>query len=269
MPDRRIEHNRSGPVTLELDVDAAQIMVIDSDVDRATVTLTAAENDTAAAESITQATAQSSGDRLTITIPSTGGSVGGVQIGGDNYGRIVIQQSFGTIERGSTVIGASIDATGDVYVGGSGVVQTGSTSGITITAQVPHASSLDVQTVTGTVTTRGQLQRVSHRGSSGHLQVETADEVDTSTQSGAVRIGYCRSVRAKTMSGAVTVDELAGSAETKSMSGSIRVHAVADSRVDAKSMSGNVTVTQRDAGIRVDVNARSMSGQVRVEGGTR
>ncbi|MFD8992289.1 DUF4097 family beta strand repeat-containing protein [Streptomyces goshikiensis] len=289
MTSRTIAAQTIGPVT----IDAALLghhgtitVRTDSGCERATVTITTADENGAAADAVKQATLRPSG---------TGGVVASVEgRGGSGGGTTVITgggvQSIVRGNMGSTIVisGGNISGGGDVVINGvritgnsgSTVVQGGSP--IEITAIVPEGSSLVGRTHSADIETLGAMLNVGGHTQSGDLRVTSASQVVASTQSGDVRVEVAENIAVKTqsgdirlgrtdvveasaMSGDITIADFGGSARLKTMSGDVEVHATAGGDLSVTTMSGDIDVTATQAALDgdLDVITSSMSGRVR------
>lgn len=232
--------------------------VIDIDViaepgrTRGEITLSTNDDEGPSAEMVNAAEFIESGDKLTVRIPKGAGATtimntgrGGISVASIDGDVIMTGGASGSI----VVNGVRISGGGGgVQVnsfGGGGGVFIGGFSRVALTARVPEKSSVRADTQSGAIATTGIMRAVSGK-----------------SQSGNVHVDYATDVHAETMSGGVSVDRLAGNASLRSMSGNVTVHAVANSRASASTMSGNVS-TSKDPGVEFDVDGSSMSGRVR------
>jgi hypothetical protein len=163
-----------------------------------------------------------------------------------------------------------------VQVGGSSIVVTGS-GGIVIGGN--SYGGIQVNRSGGGVTssvTIGSCQNaeIVARVPAGSSVITDGSNVDletfgaiasvrAATKSGDIEIGHATRVDAKSMSGDVKVSNLGGECRAESMSGDIDIHAVTSCQIKASTMSGNVAVT-REPGVELDVDAKSMSGRTRI-----
>jgi DUF4097 and DUF4098 domain-containing protein YvlB len=145
--------------------------------------------------------------------------------------------------------------------------------------EVPQESAVSLSTGSGHIETLGRLGEVKAESGSGAIHLEAGSEVraragsgeiaimrasgsvDAKTGSGRVKVGKVgANARIATASGHVEIDEASGSAWLTTASGHIEIGRAGDA-LDAIASSGNVLVHHADHG---RVNARSMSGRVSV-----
>ncbi|WP_374778714.1 DUF4097 domain-containing protein (plasmid) [Streptomyces sp. NBC_01310] len=294
MTSRTIAAETTGPVT----IDAALLghhgtitVRTEADCERATVTITTADEDGDAADAVKRATLRPSGTGgVVASVEGRGGSAGGTTvITGGGIQSIVRGNSGSTIVIGGNISGGNIvSGGGDVvingvrFTGGNGATVVQGSPPIEITAVVPEGSSLISRTHSADIETLGNMLHVGGHTQSGDFRVTSASQVVASTQSGDVRVegaaniavktksgdirlGRTDVVEADTMSGDITISDFGGSARLKTMSGDVRVHATAGGDLSATTMSGDidVTATQAALGDDLDVITSSMSGRVR------
>ncbi|TJZ41201.1 DUF4097 domain-containing protein [Streptomyces piniterrae] len=294
MTTRKLVAENTGPLTIDASLlgHGGTITVhAEADCDRATLTIRTTDEDGPAAEAVREATLRASGTGLTASVQGKGGIGGGTTIvSHGNRGTTVIQ-SAGNITgsmigfQGGVIGGDFVG--GDVYingvkVGGRGATVIQGSSPIDIIATVPEGSSLKgrsqsadiiaqgaVLNVTATTQSgdvhTGHVSRISADTQSGDVRVDQAAHVNAKTQSGDIRLGRTDVVDANTMSGDIQIADFGGTAQLKTMSGDVRVHATAGGDLTARTMSGDVDVTATEAAINddLDVQANSMSGRVR------
>jgi DUF4097 and DUF4098 domain-containing protein YvlB len=163
-----------------------------------------------------------------------------------------------------------------------------------IRIRAPHGADAEVELASADVRARGRLGEVRVRIASGDVLLEAVDgRLDLTTASGDVDVaaanggGSLRSasgdIRVRhaagrlaitTASGDLSIESIAeGEVELKSASGDMRVGIVRGSRlrVDARSLSGDTSselelgaVAPAEEGPLVDLNAASMSGDIRI-----
>ncbi|MFJ3184404.1 DUF4097 family beta strand repeat-containing protein [Streptomyces sp. NPDC086796] len=294
MTTRKLAAETTGPVTIDASLlgHGGTITVrAEADCERATLTITTADEHGASAEAVKEATLRQIGTRLQVSVQGSGGGSDTMIVTG---GGTSVIQSFGTVTgsvTGMTITGngnfVSGNVGGDVIINGvrvsGGTVVRGG-SPIEITAVVPEGSSVEghtqsagvettgallgvsVTTQSGGVRVLGHASRVDAKTQSGSVAVEQAAQINAKTMSGSIRLGRTDVVTAKTMSGSIGISDFGGTAELKTMSGSISVHATAGGDVRAKTMSGSINVTATEAALAddLDVQANSMSGRVSI-----
>lgn len=281
---RTFTHTHTGPTTLALDLGDADVRLLaDPTAQQAEIIIApAVADDTVAADLIKRATATSTTDRFTLTIPRPpghrfssvqqfGGGVHNVQFFARGGGTVI--QSAGNI----TMVN------GRIVSGNATVVTPGGR--LLVAVRVPADSVLTVDTDAATVATHGRLTEVDYTSVSGDLSVDRAQRVTAGTTSGDITTQYSHTARLRTISGDIRVSRvadltantvsgdarvaaLAGTADINTISGDIRVTAVTNSTVHAHAVSGDITVNAAD-GIAVSGNARSVSGRERVPSGMR
>lgn len=292
MTTRTIAAETTGPVT----IDAALLghhgtITVRTEVDceRATVTITTADEDGDAADAVKRATLRPSGTGgVVASVEGRGGSGGGTTVITGGVQSIVRGNSGSTIVIGGNIRGGIVSGGGDVvingvrFTGGNGATVVQGSSPIEITAVVPEGSSLIGRTHSADIETLGNMLNVGGHTQSGDLrvtsaaqviastksgdvQVEGAANIAVKTKSGAIRLGRTDVVEADTASGDITIVDFGGSARLKTMSGDVRVHATAGGDLSATTMSGDIDVTATQAALNddLDVITCSMSGSVR------
>jgi len=206
-----VEHTarQTGPITLHIDTQAADVQVVaDPRVTGTMFQLSTPDTSGPAVAAIRDAEFRDGGQDVYLKLNegTGGGTFSNVQFGNGNVqvnGRIIVD--------------------GLVYGSGGGFVSHGP---ITVRAITEPGSAVDVKTMSGDVVTKNVA-----------------------------------AVRAKTMSGDIEVDGLSAASSLKSMSGDIRASGQGLPRVNAQTMSGDVTGSPG-----IDLHAKSMSGSVRQRG---
>ena len=248
MTTRTISAATNGPVT----IDAALLghggtitVRASADCERATLTISTTDESGPAADAVRDATLRQGGAGLVASVE-------------------------GKADNGGSTTGITGSRRGVTVVQNAGVV-TGNLVGfnaapIAIEATVPEGSSVTGRTQSADVQLEGAVRNVSAHTQSGDVRVEQADHIAVKTMSGDVRLGRTDVVEANTMSGDITIADFGGTAQLKTMSGDIRVHATVGGDIDASSMSGDVTVTATQAALddQLDIRPRSMSGRISV-----
>jgi len=237
MATTRTIRTTSLPVILDADLTANDLHVYTEARGDGEVTVSTLDDDGPSADAVRNATLEQRGNQLLVRLDHSGGmtviqtgrggtvqtnSGSGVFIGGSNFSNVVVGNG-------------TVMVNGRLVSGGVG------SSPITVTARLPHGSSVRAKTQSGDI----HLEGVYH-------------EVDASSQSGDVEVDTAKAVQARTQSGDVEVRALTGSGALKSMSGDIEVRGPAGSSASARTMSGDV---RGSGGIRVA--GSSMSGRVR------
>ncbi|OYP10049.1 hypothetical protein CFC35_41780 [Streptomyces sp. FBKL.4005] len=295
MTTRKLAAETTGPITIDASLlgHGGVISVrAEADCERATLTISTADEEGAAADAVRDATLRQSATGLTATVQGKGGISGGtttIITGGGGRGitqSVVSNNSGSTIQIGGNVFSGNFVG-GDVWVNGvkvsgNATVVTGSAP-IEITATVPPGSKVIGRTQSANIETFGSLALVSGHTQSGDLwvydaekvtastqsgdvTVETSADISARTQSGDVKLNRTDVVDANTMSGDIQIRDFGGTARLKTMSGDIRVHATAGGDIDAHTMSGDIDVTATQAALddHLDVRPSSMSGRINV-----
>ncbi|MCX4682642.1 DUF4097 family beta strand repeat-containing protein [Streptomyces sp. NBC_01433] len=285
MTTRKIAAETTGPVTIDASLlgngGAISVQAI-ADCERATLTISTTDEDGPAATAVREAMLRQSATGLNVSVTGQGGSNCGSTI--ITGGGVTVVQHSGNFQGG--VINGGFFS-GDVYmngvkVSGQAMVVTG-TAPIKITAIVPPGSKVIGRTDSADIEAIGTFALVSGHTQSGDLRVDDAEKVTASTKSGSVTVNKASDISAKTMSGGVylnitdvvdastmsgsiDIQDFAGTARLKTMSGSIRAHATAGGDIDAKTMSGSINITATAAALdeRLDIRPRSMSGSINV-----
>lgn len=157
----------------------------------------------------------------------------------------------------------------DVTVDRGGQAETLGDGGVEVRAPRPSASvvvrcpvgtDLVVGTSSGGVELVGRFGSVSVTSASGSIRTQSVTEADLRTTSGTVGVGECAGrCRVSTKSGTVNV-LLAGEADISSVAGTITIEEV-DGTVEVRTVSGTVTVGANGKG---PVDARTMSGAITI-----
>jgi hypothetical protein len=291
MPARTVTAAKPGPVLIDVELfGAGGVVTVRTDPARtqAEITIRTADETGEWADAVRDADLRwDSRGALIAHVHGTG--AGGTTVVSGNGTQVL--QSFGTIHGSVTgmVIHGRIDnltkVGRNVYINGQ-LVRPGQAAGpspIEITAVVPEGGSLaaythsadvtadgvfvavSTSTQSGDVRIPGPTERITATTQSGDVVVDNAPHMVIRTQSGDIRLGRTDLVEAHTQSGDITIRDFGGSAQLNSMSGDIRVHATAGGDLTAQTMSGDITVTAttQAAGDDLNVNATSMSGDVR------
>lgn len=241
---RTITHTKSGATALELTLSAGEVRVVaDRSVRKATVTLKPQRaGDDEAERCIEAANVSSSGSKFRVAVPSQQGGRGGgiVQVNGN----VVISGGSGTV------------------VQSGGVTTIVGSSGVLAEVRVPEMSSVNIDAQSAGVSTRGRLAEVTAETGSGHVSVETGDQVRVNTGSGDIEVERSDDVDLRAGSGDVEIATASGRVQVRTGSGNVRAtfaESAADPRI--KTGSGNVRIS----GAQVDTSGvRTGSGSVRV-----
>lgn len=152
-----------------------------------------------------------------------------------------------------------------------------------ITVTVPTGSSLTVRTASATLSATGRYATVEAHSASGDMVIDDVDgDVEAKVASGDVTIGSGRAVSAHSASGKVRIGHATGDVDIRCASGKIQV-GVAERSVRAKTASGDISIDEARTGtialdvasgdlrigVRTGVTAhldlRSVSGRIRSE----
>lgn len=289
MTTRKLAAETTGPVTIDASLlgHGGVISVrAEADCERATLTISTADEEGAAADAVRDATLRQSATGLNATVHGKGSVSGGTTVVTSGRRGMTVIQSAGTVY--GNVTGMSIVG-GDVYVNGVKVTGAGDatvikgTAPIEITAIVPpgskvigHTQSADIEAIGSFALVSGHTQsgdlrvddteKLTVSTQSGNVTVNKAADISVKTQSGDVNLNLTDVVDANTMSGDIRIRDFGGTARLKTMSGDIRVHATAGGDIDANTMSGDIDVTATQAAMddNLDVRPRSMSGRINV-----
>jgi DUF4097 and DUF4098 domain-containing protein YvlB len=154
---------------------------------------------------------------------------------------------------------------------------------IAITVTVPTGSTLFSRTASAAVAATGRYASISAHTASGRIELDHVDgDVEAHVASGDVTIGSGRAVSAHSASGQIRIGHATGDVDIKAASGKIQV-GVAERSVRAKTASGDISIDEARAGtisldvasgdLRIGVRAgvtahldlRSTSGRIRSE----
>ncbi|MEV7466151.1 DUF4097 family beta strand repeat-containing protein [Streptomyces kronopolitis] len=277
MTSRKLVSEVAGPIVIDATLlgNGGTVTVrADASCERATLTVSTADEDGPSAEAVRNTALRQISKGLHVNVQGDGASSGGTTIVRGGGRGVTVIQSAGNVT--GTMIGYQGDVIGGNFVGGdmivNGVRVSGGTtiiqggSPIDIVAVVPEGSSVVGHTQSASIDAQGPLTSITADTQSGAVTVEQAADITAKTMSGSVRLGRTDFVNAKTMSGSVQIADFGGTARIKTMSGSVRVHATAGGDVDVNTMSGSITVTATDAALAddLDVRPRSMSGRISV-----
>lgn len=151
-----------------------------------------------------------------------------------------------------------------------------------VSAKVPLGAGVDLSAASASGWLSGELGPVSVRSASGSVSVERAASLRVKTASGDVKVEEVSGdlsvasasgdvlarrvggdIELSSMSGDLRVEEAGGEVRVNTASGDVRVDRVAGSEVSVKSVSGDVHLGIL-AGTRVDADINTLSGRIRV-----
>lgn len=252
---KRLTHSVSGPVSLVLGLAVGEVEVVAEGREDAVVELSpVVAGDEVAEDLIARAEGSSRGEVFEVRVPYPEP----VHIGSTTFG----PGAAGTVTAVFSGSGSVTVFNGPVVSGGAVVHQVSTGGAVRVVARVPMRSVLCTETLSASVRAGDGLREVEAQSKSGAVEVGAVEQVSAHTISGAVRVGESADVAVKTVSGSIRVLRLTGSAQAKTVSGSVDIHAAGDSRVQAKTVSGSIEVTAAD-GARVQCHTKTVSGRVR------
>ncbi|MDI6101891.1 DUF4097 family beta strand repeat-containing protein [Actinoplanes sp. NEAU-A12] len=221
-----VEHTsqQTGPITLHIDTQAADVQVVaDPRVTGTWIELSTPDENGPAVTAIQNASFRDHGGDVYLSVKEAtgGGTIRNVQFGNGNV------RVNGNFSGGVTVVNGVVITNGQM------------SSGITVRAITEPGSAVDVKTM------------------SGDVLAKNVKSLRAQTQSGDVTAIDVVTVTASTMSGDITAEGVTARSSLKSMSGDIDVSGSPAASVKASTMSGDVT------GSGVDLHGSSMSGRVR------
>ena len=179
--------------------------------------------------------------------------------------RMVVEQRGDTIhlepDRTDRIRWSSVDVR--VTVGGGADVHARLTSGdFTVATDL---ASLAVETASGEISAGAISGDVTIRSASGDVQLgEVGGRLDVAIASGDIRAELAGEVDLKSASGDVAIREVQHDAVIRTVSGDVTIGAFLGERLDAKSMSGEVTIAV-PPGRRYDVAFSTISGEIRTD----
>lgn len=270
MTTRTLAAESTGPITLDttlLSYGGTITVRAEADCDRATLTISTADETGPAAEAVRDAALRQSGAHdLHASVQGNGGSTTTIISSGGH----TVVQSAGVVTGSMT--GMVIDNGAVVQVGGNVVINghrisgsLGGSSPIEIIAVVPPGSSVSARTQTADFETIGELAQVSATTHAGTVRIAHAEDITARTQTGDVRLEHTDMVQVKTQTGNVTIADFGGTAQIKTQTGDIRIHATAGGDITARSQIGDIDVTATDAALNDDLDVRpsTMTGRIR------
>lgn len=260
MSHRNLSSPVRGAIVFNLDAPAADVVVtVSPSAEMALAELSGPDE-------IVDGTRPTLGDgRWGLVLPaptSTGGNV--IRVGND------ITMTIGSVGPGMVITGDSMTFVNGKLVGGTNVRSVPMPETPRLFVTLPAGSRIDARMAAGRLTVRGYLPEARFASKSADLDAETIGKVRARTMSGDITIDMTDGTSAlRTMSGDITVDDAAADVTAESMSGDITIGTGTHIAIEANSMSGDITVRPYD-GARPDVRAHSMSGRVRTrQGGAR
>ena len=254
--------DRPGPVTLDLDVSLGEVHVLTENREHAELNLEPSNPDDASARDLI--------DRATLTTDA--GTFGLV------VPRPAGRTSTSSVVQAGHISGVVISSADGIVVNGQPVDTAASAGAVTVTARLPHCSSMSMRTSSAELLTTGPLTRVAYRSESGSLVTDLAGTVESQTisggisvadagtvragtTSGSVLIGQADEITARTVSGTVDIAGLRGTGRAKSVSGSIRAHAITNAGLTASTVSGPIHLTAAD-GVAFHTQPSTVSGRI-------
>ena len=253
--------DRPGPLTLDLDVSLGEVHVLTENREFAELTLEPTNPDDATARDlIDRATESSNTSTFSLLIPRPTG----------HSSRQIVQAGH--------IHGVVVSSADGIVVNGQAIDTAASAGAVTITARLPHSSSVAVRTTGADLLTAGALARVAYQSESGSLvadlvgtvesqtvsgglSVADAGTVRVSTTSGSVLLGQADAITARSVSGTVDVAGLRESGRIESVSGSVRAHATRDAELAASTVSGPIHLTAAD-GVTFRTRPSTVSGRI-------
>lgn len=266
---RTFTADRPGPLTLDVEVSLGEVHVVTEDREAAELTLEPTTPDDAIARDlIDRATESSNTSGFGLVVPRPAGP-----------------SSMTSVVHAGHISGVVVSSGDGVVVNGQAIDTADSAGAVTVTARVPHSSSVSMRTTGADLLTTGALARVAYRSESGSLvadlvgtvesqtvsgglSVADAGTVRVSTTSGSVLLGQADAITARSVSGTVDVAGLRESGRIESVSGSVRAHATRDAELAASTVSGPIHLTAAD-GVSFRTRPSTVSGRIHQPGPQR
>ncbi|MFE0131204.1 DUF4097 family beta strand repeat-containing protein [Streptomyces sp. NPDC059037] len=255
MPKRTFVSPSAGPIVLGLSLPVGRVYVdVSEGHPHARVVLHTEDNTGPAADAVSRARSEQSGQVLGIEVPEMPGNVMVQSVSGSR-----VTQTVGTVH--GSVTGVTI-VNGRVVTGSSSGMQT--VSPIQATVYLPAGSSLGLSTTSADTVVWGDIDRMELRSVSGDLDACDVRDLTVNSTSGDIRVNrVTEQITVRSVSGDIEVGRYDGrQAQLSATSGDIRVQATAAAfgHLSAHSVSGDVQI----AGARhLSVSADSVSGRVR------
>src|SRR5262249_47957840 len=139
--------------------------------------------------------------------------------------------------------------------------------GLRVEVRAPHNSSVRVKTASADTELEGQFGALELNSASGDVRLrgELAEDATIKTVSGDVELERVEgALSVQGVSGAVRARSIAGTVDTKSVSGDIRLDALVSGSVRFTSVSGDIEIGIAPGSL-VDVDAGSTSGDLSSE----
>jgi DUF4097 and DUF4098 domain-containing protein YvlB len=225
-----------------------------------------------------------SGDVSVEQVTSLRAETGSGEIGVGSADTVQARSGSGDVSVGNAVEVDASTGSGDVEVGkaqnvvgraGSGNVSVD--NAVTVDAnsgsgnvQVGEAQNVAASSGSGKVSV-ARAADVQAQTGSGRIKVENADKVVATSRKGNIDIGTTKNAAANSRAGQVKITDLHGTADARSATGSVDVHAAEGGRVTASSTLGQVTVTASDKAVSdgLTVRAEGPPGGVRIPEGAQ
>lgn len=132
---------------------------------------------------------------------------------------------------------------------------------VIVAVELPHASSIDVETGMGEITCTGELAGTGARTGMGSVNLERTGKLRARTGMGDVRVvSVAGEARVATGSGSITIGEVTESVNATTSTGDISVES-ADGDVDVRTASGAISVQRAARSVR----AHSAAGAIRID----
>jgi hypothetical protein len=272
MFERAFTASGRGPAQFFVEGDFVKAEVTVGDCDRAYAVLSTHDDPgDPGQEAIKNATFGSEGDWEHLKVPFLPGGGGGTTVIQTGSGDMYIGQSAHVVSGSMT----GVVMTGDIVVNGvritpellkaaerAGGKKSGVSHGIELALHLPRGSSLRAEGKMGTYLVTGrELHRVRFKSYNGGLDLRVpCVELDADTYNGDVHAAVrVDQAEAETYNGNVILSQLYGNGRLKSYNGNVTALCYAPGRVKAKTYNGNTDV--RDMA--------SLGGQLEVDAVTR
>ena len=269
MTTRTITAETLGPITIDATLlGCGGLITVRAEFggEYASITIETADETGPSAEAIRAATLRHSGSGLYARVEGTNAGGGAVSmVASGNRGAVV--QIGGTVTgsvTGMTISGRDVVINGHRISGDDGMTVVQGSSPVRITAVVPEGSSVLGRTQSAGIEVAGVIESVTAATQSGDVHIGQATRINTKTQSGDIRLDRTDVAQAISMSGDITIADFGGTAQLKTMSGDIHVHATTSGDITATTMSGDIDITTAHDGIGADLNMQTttMTGHI-------